>query len=147
MYGIIRYSFAVTAVVCLALFARGRAIDQVPKGEATSSDTANGRALYTSNCSSCHQASGEGLPGTSPPLKGSSVVNKDDASKHIDVVLDGMQGAKAGGVVYASVMPPFAATLSDADIADIINYERSSWGNHGKLVTAAQVATERAHSK
>jgi mono/diheme cytochrome c family protein len=37
--------------------------------------------------------------------------------------------------------------LSDADIADIIDYERSSWGNHGTLVTAAQVAAERANSK
>jgi cytochrome c oxidase cbb3-type subunit 2 len=37
--------------------------------------------------------------------------------------------------------------LSDADIADIVDYERSSWGNHGNPVTAAQVAAERANSK
>jgi cytochrome c oxidase cbb3-type subunit II len=110
-------------------------------------DAARGRTLFTANCSACHQASGEGLPGAFPPLKGSGVVNKDDATKHIHVVLDGMQGARAGGVVYESVMPPFAAVLSDADIADIIDYERSSWGNHGKPVTAAQVAAERAKSK
>jgi mono/diheme cytochrome c family protein len=54
-----------------------------------------------------------------------------------------MQGARVSGVVYASAMPPFAGTLSDADIADIINYERRSWGNHGKPVTAVQVAAER----
>jgi cytochrome c oxidase cbb3-type subunit 2 len=110
-------------------------------------DAAKGRALYTANCSACHQASGEGLPGTFPPLKGSGVVTKDDATKHMRVVLNGLQGEKAGGVVYASPMPPFAAMLSDADIADIIDYERSSWGNNGKPVTAAQVAAERAHSK
>ncbi len=113
----------------------------------TGYDAARGRALYTANCSACHQASGEGLPGAFPPLKGSGVVNKDDATKHIHVVLVGMQGARAGGVLYASAMPPFAAALSDADIADIVDYERSSWGNHGKLVTAAQVAAERAQSK
>ena len=33
---------------------------------------------------------------------------------------------------------------SDADIANIINYERSSWGNHGASVTLEQVAAERA---
>jgi cytochrome c oxidase cbb3-type subunit 2 len=55
-----------------------------------------------------------------------------------------MQGARAGGVVYTSIMPPFAGTLDDDAIADIINYERTSWGNHGKPVTAAQVAAERA---
>jgi len=43
-----------------------------------------------------------------------------------------------------SSMPAFAAVLGDAEIADIINFERSSWGNHGKPVTAAQVAAERA---
>jgi len=62
------------------------------------------------------------------------------------VVLNGRQGAKAGAVLYASPMPPFSI-LNDVDIADIIDYERSSRGNHGKLVTAAQVAAERDHSK
>jgi cytochrome c oxidase cbb3-type subunit 2 len=51
------------------------------------------------------------------------------------------------GVVYSSVMPPFAATLSDTEIADIVDYERSSWGNHGKPVDVAQVAAERAKGK
>jgi mono/diheme cytochrome c family protein len=62
-------------------------------------------------------------------------------------VLDGVQGAKAGGMLYATPMPPFAGSLNDIDIADIIDYERSSWGNHGKPVTAAEVAAQRARSK
>ena len=44
-------------------------------------------------------------------------------------------------------MPEFGTQLSDADIAGIVDYERSSWGNHGKLVTAQDVATERAKGK
>jgi len=137
MYGIVRQSLALTAAFCLVSFAGGRAFGDAPKGQ----------ALYTAYCSACHQPSGEGTPGTFPPLKGSGVVTKDDATKHIHVVLDGLQGGKAGGVAYALAMPPFAAVLSDAEIADIIDYERSSWGNHGKPVTAAQVAAERAPSK
>ena len=112
-----------------------------------SDDAAPGRSLYITHCSACHRVNGEGLPGVFPPLKGSGVVNKDDAVKHIQVVLNGMQGARAGGVVYAATMPPFAGMLSDAEIADIIDFERSSWGNHGTPVTAAQVAAERAHPK
>ena len=54
----------------------------------TGNDGARGRNLFTANCSACHQASGEGLPGAFPPLKGNSVVNKDDATKHIHVVLE-----------------------------------------------------------
>jgi glucose/arabinose dehydrogenase/mono/diheme cytochrome c family protein len=108
--------------------------------------TAAGQELYVAHCAVCHQVSGEGLAGVFPPLKGSGVVNKDDAAKHMHVIIDGMQGDKAGGVVYTAGMPPFAGMLSDADIADVINYERSSWGNHGRPVTAAQVAAERSSS-
>jgi len=142
MYAIVRYSFTIAASICAAILAGESAFGQVPKGEAAY-DSAKGRDSYIANCSACHQASGEGVPGVFPPLKGSGVVNKDDAAKHIRTVLDGMQGARAGGVVYTSIMPPFAGTLGDAAIADIINYERTSWGNHGKPVTAAQVAAER----
>jgi len=138
------YSFAVTTAFYQA--ACSGAIGQALNGEATGYDPAKGRALYTANCSACHQASGEGLPGVFPPLKGSGVVNKEDPAKHPHVVLAEMHGARAGGVVYASAMPSFAAVLSDAEIADIVDYERSSWGNHGKPVTAAQVADARANS-
>jgi glucose/arabinose dehydrogenase/cytochrome c553 len=110
-------------------------------------DAAKGKDLYIANCSACHLANGEGVPGAFPALKGSGVVNKDDPAKHIQVVLNGMQGARAGGVVYASAMPPFAGVLSDAEIADVIDYERSSWGNRGIPVNAAQVAAERARAR
>jgi cytochrome c oxidase cbb3-type subunit II len=119
-------------------------------GASTSSggdEAAKGASLYTANCSACHQATGEGLPGAFPPLKGNEVVNADEAAKHIEVVLHGLQGASVGGVAYAGVMPPFAAILDDAQVAAIIDYERSAWGNHGRPVVAAQVATERAKPK
>jgi cytochrome c oxidase cbb3-type subunit 2 len=112
-----------------------------------SDDATSGRSLYITHCSACHQVNGEGLPGAFPPLKGSGVVNKDDPSKHIHAVLDGMSGGTAGGVVYPGAMPPFADVLSDAEIADIIDFERSSWGNHGKPVTSAQVTAARSSSK
>jgi mono/diheme cytochrome c family protein len=164
-YAIIRLTLALEVVLCLGLFTAERVVGQVPKGAVagtsaaaeTTSDTgesiqtgydaAKGGALYISNCSACHGADGEGQPGIFPPIKGSGVVTKDDATKHIHVVLNGLQGAKAGGVLYASPMPPFSSILNDVDIADIIDYERSSWGNRGKLVTAAEVAAERDHSK
>jgi cytochrome c oxidase cbb3-type subunit 2 len=122
----------------------------VASGSATSPaasdsyDAAKGLALFTANCAPCHQASGQGLPGTFPPLKGNGAVNRDDVVPHIRIVLYGLQGAKVGGVVYASPMPPFAGLLGDSDILNILNYERSAWGNHGKPVTLAQVTAERA---
>jgi cytochrome c oxidase cbb3-type subunit 2 len=40
-------------------------------------------------------------------------------------------------------MPAFAAQLSDAQIAAAIDHERTSWGNHGPLVTPSQVKSAR----
>lgn len=116
-------------------------------GSAGGSDAARGEQLFTVNCAACHQAGGEGLPGAFPPLKGNAVVNDADPDRHIDVVLNGLHGADVGGVIYGSPMPPFAATLSDADIAAVLNHERSSWGNHGAVVSAAQVAARRSKAK
>lgn len=134
------------ALAPLLLFGRVSAAAEGPAGQ-PGYDAARGRALYSANCSACHGEDGAGHPGTFPPLKGSRVVTKDDATKHMQVVLDGMQGAKAGGVRYAAPMPSFAASLDNVDIADIIDYERSAWGNHGKPVTAAAVAAQRVTSK
>jgi cytochrome c oxidase cbb3-type subunit II len=110
-------------------------------------DAAKAHQLFDANCSACHQVTGEGLPGAFPSLKGDTVVDDENSSKHIRTVLFGLEGAVIDGVKYESPMPDFGTQLSDADIAGIVNYERSSWGNHGKLVTAQDVATERTKGK
>ncbi len=107
-------------------------------------DPARGAQLYTSTCAACHQASGEGMPGVFPPLKGNAVVLNPDPSKQLDVILHGMQGVAIDGVNYSGAMPPFQSALNDADIADIVNHERTSWGNQGKPITADDVKHARA---
>jgi mono/diheme cytochrome c family protein len=44
-------------------------------------------------------------------------------------------------------MPPFGSALSDQEAAELIDYERGAWANHGKSVTAAEVAAVRARGK
>ncbi len=110
-------------------------------------DAAKGESLFTANCSACHQTTGDGIPGAFPPLKGNAAVDNADPTLHIHTVLHGASGVTIGGVKYSSVMPPFAGQLSDSDIANIVNYERSSWGNHAKLATPAEVAAVRAKGK
>jgi mono/diheme cytochrome c family protein len=159
----IRHAVATVPVFILASLAAGSSIGQAPNATSaaasakisrgpdesveTSYDAEKGRALYVTHCSGCHGADGQGHAGMYPPIKGSGVVTKDDAKKHIQVVLNGLHGEKAGGVLYSIPMPPFGGILKDAELTDIIDYERSSWGNHGKLVTTAQVAAQRGHSK
>lgn len=79
-----------------------------------------------------------------PPLKANGVVLSPDPTQQIRVLLAGVQGATVAGAVYSSPMPPFGVTLSDKEVADIIDYERTSWGNHAPLATARQVAAVRA---
>ena len=61
-------------------------------------DAAKGQALFTANCAACHQATGEGLPGVFPALKGNAAVNDADATTHIRAVLHGLQGASVARV-------------------------------------------------
>ncbi|HEU0276874.1 MAG TPA: cytochrome c [Rhodanobacteraceae bacterium] len=117
-----------------------------PSAAATGPYTFNeseGKSLFDSTCAACHQATGEGVPGTFPPLKGNAAVNDADAKTQIETILDGRQGTVIGGQKYSGVMPPFGSQLTDTQIANVANYERSAWGNHGKHVTADDVAALR----
>jgi nitrite reductase (NO-forming) len=109
-------------------------------------DPAKGAALYGANCAACHQLTGMGIAGAFPPLKDNPAVLDANATKQIDVVLGGLHGETIGGTAYATPMPPFGGALNDAEIADIINHERSSWGNHGKQIAATDVSARRAAS-
>ena len=107
-------------------------------------DAAAGASLFGANCSACHGDQGAGVPGAFPPLAGDPVVNNDDPTTQIRTVLHGLSGKTVGGTKYDAAMPPFADVINDQQIANIIDHERSSWGNHGKLMTAKDVATQRA---
>jgi mono/diheme cytochrome c family protein len=84
----------------------------------------HGAALYLDNCAGCHQAKGRGIPGVFPPLAGNGVVVAPNAANMLKVVLRGVP--KRGGYIP---MPSFSSRLTDTDIADIVNYARTSWGN------------------
>ncbi|HEY4327563.1 MAG TPA: cbb3-type cytochrome c oxidase subunit II [Mucilaginibacter sp.] len=98
----------------------------------------DGAALYTANCSSCHQPNGEGLVGAFPPLKGSKVVLNDDPEVQITIIMQGYNGRASEGY---GVMPPVGTNnnLKPEEIVAIINHERTSWGNNSKQVTAEEV--------
>lgn len=103
-----------------------------------------GATLYRTSCASCHQGNGEGVKGAFPPLAGDPVVTAQDPTRHIEIILFGMQGKAIDGVEYSAAMPPFSEQLSDKEVAAIINHERTSWGNDAPEVTAEQVQKVRA---
>jgi ubiquinol-cytochrome c reductase cytochrome b subunit len=109
-------------------------------GAAAAPANANGAKVFSTNCSSCHGASGQGQPGAFPPLAKNDVVT-GPANKVIGIVTGGLHGAiTVNGGTYNGVMPPWKGTLSNGDIADVITYIRASFGNNASAVTEKQVA-------
>ena len=104
---------------------------------------ARGAQVFGNYCSSCHQLTGQGLPGVFPPLVGSATVKARDPSEHLKTILYGLQSKTISGVAYSAVMPPFGPQLAEADVAAVINHERSSWGNDAPLVQPEDVAAAR----
>ena len=133
--------FVLFAVAASALTAAAL----VPHGHSNSIASAapDGKAIYTANCASCHNANGGGMSGTFPPLAKNSVVTGDPA-KVIKIVYNGLNGPiKVNGTSYNNAMPPWGkpkGSLSNAEIAAVLTYVRSSWGNKGSVITEAQVA-------
>lgn len=110
---------------------------------ATTADGGVGAAIYRTSCASCHQSNGVGLEGVFPPLAGDPVVLDDDPTRHIEIILFGLEGATINGMQYPAAMPGFAAQLSDAEIAAVVNHERTSWGHSAPTTTVDEVAEIR----
>ncbi|MFC5051940.1 c-type cytochrome [Rubritalea spongiae] len=107
-------------------------------------DAADGKALYAT-CSACHQANGAGIPGAFPPLAESEWVN-GPVENLIRIQLRGLMGPiKVKGVEYNSMMPP-NASMSDEEIAAVLSYIRSNFGNTSGPVTPDQVKALRSEA-
>lgn len=106
-----------------------------------SQDINKGKAVYSKTCVACHQATGAGVPGAFPPLAKSDYLNAD-VNRAIKQVIKGSNGPiTVNGKKYNTPMPPQA--LSDQQIADVLTYVYSSWGNTKKVVTVAMVKSQR----
>lgn len=136
-----------------AVYLADRALPPGPVAAATSAEAsgtltleaqvAAGRDLFQGTCSTCHQADGKGIPGVFPPLAASDFLLADER-RSIEVVLNGLSGpVKVNGTDYNSVMPPMSQ-LNDDEVAHILTYVRTAWGNPGDAVSAADVAAVRS---
>jgi nitrite reductase (NO-forming) len=105
-----------------------------------------GSVLFKGTCSTCHQPNGEGLANVFPPLARSDFLAKTP-QRAVEIVLNGLTGpVTVNGAQYNSVMPPMSQ-LNDDEVANILTYVLSSWGNNGPQITAKQVADVRAKTK
>jgi len=94
----------------------------------------SGAKVYQANCSACHGADGNGIPGVFPAIAGSSIVN-GPVEGHTEIVMFGKPG---------TAMAAFANQLSDEDLAAVITYQRNSFGNTvGDEVLPADIKAKR----
>jgi len=103
-----------------------------------------GKKLYGGNCANCHQGSGDGEPGSYPPLGGSEYV-LGSKERLAAIMLAGVSGpiTVKGATFGTQVMPGWAGVFTDEKMADIMTYLRASWGNTAGPVKADEVAAAR----
>lgn len=125
-----------------------QALDTAPPGGASEEgpeppeEVLDGANLYAQQCTTCHGSQGGG-GGAFPPLAGAEWVTGDEETP-IRIVLHGLQGRmQVRGTTYRGVMPAFGSRLSDAEIAAILTYVRTSWDNEASEVTAGEVQEVR----
>ena len=112
-----------------------------PKEEVVAART--GEEVYTQVCQVCHQAGGAGLAGAFPPLAGSEWVAKSSETLS-KIVLHGLMGEiEVKGAKYNSVMAPLGSQLNDQEVANVLTYVRSNWGNSSGEVKAEEVKAVR----
>jgi mono/diheme cytochrome c family protein len=128
----------VLAVTSLVLAAGG--LHAEPRGE----------ELYLQHCAVCHQPNGKGIPGFFPPLAGNPHVTAEDSEavqEHLGRIIFGYHGGLIiDHQMYSGRMPPigYHGRMNDSELLDLINYQRSAWGNYARPVTFSELAEARA---
>ena len=97
-----------------------------------------GEDVYDKHCASCHMKDGSGMPPDYPPLAGNPSIQMASAVNPIRMVLNGGFPPGTAGNPEPYGMPPFAQTLSDDEVAAVVTYIRSAWGNRGTPISARQ---------
>lgn len=150
-----RFYFLLLPIFLLLISCGGDAPDKkpvkkvkTPKKETAAKNTSglNGKKLFITHCSVCHMPNGLGVKGSFPPLSGTEWVN-GPAEVMIDIVLNGLsEEIEVNGDKYVT---PMAALphIKDDEIAAILTYVRSNFGNEASAVTAEEVAAVRAKGK
>ncbi len=149
-----RLYFIIIPILLLLVACGGDTPDKKPvkkvkkatKEVAAAKSSLNGKKLYMTHCSVCHMPNGLGMKGAFPPLANTEWTN-GPAEVMIDIVLNGFnEEIEINGDKYVT---PMAALphIKDDELAAILTYVRSSFGNESSAVTAEEVAVVRSRGK
>lgn len=96
-----------------------------------------GHEIFQEACAACHGETGVSTLSAFATLPGSRAVNDPSGTNVAQIVLFGSQDRR-------HLMPAFRSTLSDADIAQVVNYVTGRYGASSSSLTADRVAAMRA---
>jgi mono/diheme cytochrome c family protein len=102
-----------------------------------------GAELYDDNCAACHHTDGEGSPKALPKIAGNSSVLAQDPHSLIRLVLAGSALPGTTAAPSALGMPGFGWRLSNEEVAQLLTFIRTSWGNQASSVSVSEVARVR----
>jgi alcohol dehydrogenase (quinone), cytochrome c subunit len=102
-----------------------------------------GAELYDDNCAACHHTDGAGSPKALPMIAGNSSVLAQDPNSLIRLVLAGSALPGTTAAPSPLGMPGFGWRLSNEEVAQLLTFIRTSWGNQASSVTAGEVAQVR----
>ncbi|WP_288441441.1 cytochrome c [uncultured Pseudomonas sp.] len=105
-----------------------------------------GAHTYVTRCASCHGLDGKGQGQWMPPLAGATSALARENASAINITLNGSQRVVAAGIPDAYRMPAFREQLTDPQIAAVLSFVRSAWGNNGGTVDAQAVSKLRGHT-
>jgi mono/diheme cytochrome c family protein len=98
-----------------------------------------GQAIYVDSCSACHGTNGQGVTDLFPPLRGNAIVQGNDPTTVIRLILNGEKAVATDQRPTGVAMPAFGWKLSDQEVAALASYIRSAWGNQASPVGSAKV--------
>lgn len=134
------------AIASYLLSLKGNAEPLQPAQKMSESAMDNGHVIYGRYCATCHGSNGEGADYAVPSLKGNLTVNSSNPLTLTRVLLEGAQTPVTRTRLPYS-MPGYGWALDDQQVADVMNYVRNSWGNHGAPVNAKAVNAARELSR
>ena len=102
-----------------------------------------GADIYKNNCADCHGENGQGRAGVYPALAGNRALLMDKPNNAVLSVLYGGFAPSTQGNAQPFGMPPFMLELSNAQIAQVLTYARSAWGNQAAAISELQVQAVR----
>ena len=102
-----------------------------------------GGEMYKQHCADCHGENGQGRAGVYPALAGNRALLMDKPNNAVLSVLYGGFAPSTQGNAQPFGMPPFMLELSNAQIAQVLSYSRSAWGNQALPISELQVQAVR----